>query len=156
MRTWTSWCSTSFNDSRDKLNYVLHYRNLKFYLRQGMKLKAVHQVMSFKQKRWMKPYIVFNTDQRKKSKSAYEKNMFKLFNYSAYGKSNQNVRKYISFKMVTDAVRLNRLVSNPLFDAAYTFSEDLVGILLRRNVITLHQPNICRVRLPRAREAVIV
>ena len=31
----------------DKSNYVVHYRNLQFYLKQGMKLKRVHRVLEF-------------------------------------------------------------------------------------------------------------
>ena len=33
----------------DKSNYVVHYRNLQFYLKQGMKLKRVHRVLEFEQ-----------------------------------------------------------------------------------------------------------
>ncbi|XP_023227410.1 uncharacterized protein LOC111627942 [Centruroides sculpturatus] len=32
----------------DKRNYVIHYRNLKQYLKMGMKLKKVHRVLKFK------------------------------------------------------------------------------------------------------------
>ena len=45
----------------DKEKYVLHYRNLQYYLSQGMILKNIHRVISFKQKAWMKPYIELNT-----------------------------------------------------------------------------------------------
>ena len=30
---------------RDKENYVVHYRNLQFYLNQGLKLRNVHRVL---------------------------------------------------------------------------------------------------------------
>ena len=33
----------------DKSDYVVHYRNLQFYLKQGMKLKRVHRVLEFEQ-----------------------------------------------------------------------------------------------------------
>ena len=33
----------------DKEKYVAHYRNLQFYLRQGMRLKKVHRVIEFDQ-----------------------------------------------------------------------------------------------------------
>ena len=33
----------------DKKNYVVHYRNLQLYLKQGMKLKRVHRVVEFEQ-----------------------------------------------------------------------------------------------------------
>ena len=50
----------------DKKNYV-HYRNLQFYLKQGMKLKRVHRVLEFEQERWMEPYIRMKTEFRKKA-----------------------------------------------------------------------------------------
>ena len=34
---------------QDKKNYVVHYRNLQFYLAQGMRLKRVHKVLKFEQ-----------------------------------------------------------------------------------------------------------
>ena len=52
----------------DKNNCVVHYRNLQFYLNQGMKLKRVHRVLEFEQECWMEPYIRMNTEVRKKRK----------------------------------------------------------------------------------------
>ena len=52
-----------------KNNYVVHYRNLQFYLKQGMKLKRVHRVLEFEQECWMEPYIRVNTEFRKKAKN---------------------------------------------------------------------------------------
>ena len=52
----------------DKKNYVVHDRNLQFYLKQGMKLKRVHMVLEFEQECWMEPYIRMNTELKKKKK----------------------------------------------------------------------------------------
>ena len=38
----------------DKTNYVLHYRNLQFYLYLVMKLTKIHRELRFKQSDWMK------------------------------------------------------------------------------------------------------
>ena len=51
----------------DKNNYVVHYKNLQFYLKQGMKLKRVHRMLEFEQECWMEPYIRMNTEFRKKA-----------------------------------------------------------------------------------------
>ena len=51
----------------DKSNYVLHINILRYYLKQGLKLKRVSRVIEFKQKQWLKPWIDFNTDKRKTS-----------------------------------------------------------------------------------------
>ena len=46
---------------RDKVKYVVHYRNLNLYLELGL---IVTKVLTFKQSPWVKAYIDFNTRQR--------------------------------------------------------------------------------------------
>ena len=46
----------------NKINYVIHHKNLQQCLELGVQLKTIHRILKqkFKQKDWMKPYIDFN------------------------------------------------------------------------------------------------
>ena len=74
---------TTFED-RDR--YVSHYRNVRLYQELGMEIRKIHRVIEFQQAPWMKPYIEFNTEERKKAKSPFQKNFYKLMNNSVFGK----------------------------------------------------------------------
>ena len=45
----------------DKEKYVVHYKNLQFYLSQAMRLNKVHRVIECDEEPWMEPYIRMNT-----------------------------------------------------------------------------------------------
>ena len=83
-------CLTLLN----KKNYICHYRNLKFYLEKGMKLKKVHRVLQFNQSPWIRDYIQLNTRLRQEAKNKCEQNFAKLMNNSFFGKTCEDVRKY--------------------------------------------------------------
>ena len=55
--------------------YVIHIRNLKQALNQGLVLKKLYRVIKFDQKSWLKPDIDINTELRKNRKNNF-KNLF--------------------------------------------------------------------------------
>ena len=72
--------------------YLVHYRMLKFYIRLGMVVEKIHEIISFKQSKWSEKNISFNTQKRNKAKNDFEKDFYKLFNNAFYGKTIENVR----------------------------------------------------------------
>ena len=52
---------------RDKIKYVVHYKNHQYYLSLGIKLIKVHRILKFKQFNWLKKYIEFNTHAKRES-----------------------------------------------------------------------------------------
>jgi hypothetical protein len=64
---------------------------LKLYLQQGMILKKVHKIISYKQRTWLSHYIYFNTKQIMVATTDFEKYFFKLMNNAYYGKTCENI-----------------------------------------------------------------
>ena len=115
-----------------KTNYVLHHKNLKQYLEEGMILKKVHRGIMFYQSPWMEPYIRKNTELRKEAKNAFEKDFFKLMNNSVFGKTIENIRKRQNVKLIDDRKKALKLTSKPNFDRATIFDEHLVAIHMKK------------------------
>ena len=87
-------------DWSDKKNYLVHYRMLKFYLRHGMIVDKVHDIISFRQSRWLEKYINFNTLKRNQAVNVFEKDFYKLLNNAFYGKTMENVRNRLKIKFI--------------------------------------------------------
>ena len=126
----------------NKEKYVVHYRNLKFYMELGLKVKKIHRVLSFDQSPWLKQYINFKTEKRRLAKNAFEKDFFKLMNNSVYGKNMENLRKRIDVRLVTNKRRLLKLItSRPTFISSKIFNENLVAVHKIKETLTLNRPS---------------
>ena len=97
----------------DKQNYVVRIRSLKRTLLEnhGLVLNKVHTVIQFIQKVWIKEYIDMNIKLTKETKNDFEKDFFKIMNNAVFGKTMENVRKYLYNKLATTNKRKNHLVS---------------------------------------------
>jgi hypothetical protein len=133
-------CPKLVTNLKSKQRYVVHYRNLKLYVRLGMVVTKIHRVISFEQSRWLKPYIDFNTNERKHAKSAFEKDFFKLMNNSVFGKTMENVRKHKDVRLVSSAKQMKKLSSKPNFKSFKIFSEHLVAVEMSKRVAKLFKP----------------
>jgi hypothetical protein len=120
--------------------YVLHVRNLKLYTDLGMKLTKVHRAVTFKQSRWLKEYIDFNTKKRSVARNTFEKNFFKLMNNSIYGKTMENLRKRVDVKLVSSKDDLLKLTASPCFQSHRIMNENLIVVKRMKEVLTLNKP----------------
>ena len=126
----------------DKKDYVVHYENLKFYLKQGMKLKRVKKALEFEQECWMEPYIRMNTEFRKQGKNEFEKNFYKLMNNSVFGKTMENLRNRVDIRIVrsNEKDKIRKLIASPLYARHVIFTNDLVGIDMHKSRLLLNKP----------------
>lgn len=126
----------------NKEKYVVHFRLLQLYIKLGLKVTKVHRVLAFEQEDWMKPYIDFNTEQRKLAKTDFEKDIFKLMNNSVYGKTCENVRNRIGVKLVTSEEKYNKYVRLPTFKSGKVFNDDLMAINNGKPEVKFNKPVI--------------
>ena len=117
-----------------KKNYVVHYRDLKYYLLQGLILKKVHKIPELKQSDWMKPYIDFNTQKRKEATNEADKILFKLLNNAVYGKTIENMRKGIKIRITTNEKDFLKYASRPTYIGHKKFGKNLVVIHEKRTI----------------------
>ena len=124
----------------NKKKYVAHINLLKQALNHGLKLKKIHRVIEFNQDAWLKPYIDMNTELRKAAKNDFEKYFFKLMNNSVFGKTMENIRKYMDIKVVTTDKKRSKLVSEPNYHTINLISKDLSIIEMKRTKVQMNKP----------------
>ena len=67
-----------------------------------MKLTEIHRALTFKQSNWMKKYIDFNTEKGTNVANSFKKNFLKLMINSVYGKTMENLRKRMNFRLINN------------------------------------------------------
>ena len=123
-----------------KTKYVIHYVNLKQYMRLGVRLLRIHRGIEFHQSYWLKKYISLNTEKRKQARNVFEKDFFKLLNNSIFGKTMENVRGRTSFELVNNAKRMKKIANKPNFRKFHIFNENLVGAHCLQTKVELNKP----------------
>ena len=116
----------------DKNEYIVHMRNLKQALNHGLILKKVQRVIKSNRGARLEPCIKMNTDLRKIAKNDFQKDFFKLMNNAVFGRTMENVRKHRDIILVTTERRRNYLVSEPNYHTRKLFTENLLGIEMKR------------------------
>ena len=129
-------------DWSDKKNYLMHYRMLKFFIRHGMIVDKVHNMISFRQSRWLEKYISFITQKRNKAKNDFEKVFYKLLNNAFYGKTMENVRNRLKIKFVKkdDYRELIKQQSKLTFNGIHKSYENCDSYTHKQNEVLMDKP----------------
>ena len=133
-------CNKLVCDFHDKKNYVVHIKALRQVLNHGLILKKVHRVIKFNQKAWLKSYIDMNTILRNEAGNDFEKDFCKLMNNAVFGKTMENMRKHTDIKLVTTDKKRNQLASEPNYHTTKYFSENLIGIKMKKTKVKMNKP----------------
>ena len=125
---------------RDKRKYIIHNSILKEYIKLGIKITKVYRTISFKESNWLAKYINFNTEQRTKSKSDFEKELWKLMNNSFYGKTLENIRGRSEIKLLTDKEEVKKYIKKPNFKDSIIFNNNFVAIVNNVTSVKFNKP----------------
>eukprot|EP00966_Prymnesium_polylepis_P077944 1806867-Prymnesium_polylepis.1 len=125
-----------------KKEYVVHARNLKFYLEKGLKLTKIHSVVGFVEKAWLKPYIELNKGRRATAKNEFEKDFFKLMNNAVFGKQMENVRnRFKPLKFRTSEEQFLKETSKPSYLGDCTkYSDSMMSVTHMKTGVVLNKP----------------
>ena len=80
------------------------------------------------------------SEERKNAVNSFEKYFFKRIINSVYGKTMENLRKRINFRLVNDAKDYEKYVTEPSFFSKKISSKDLVAIHEIKPVLTVDKP----------------
>lgn len=124
----------------DRDHYYVYYKNLRFYLKHGMILKKIHRILEFNEAPIMRSYIEKNTEMRNKSTNTADRNLWKIANNSAYGKTFENQLNYSILKFIHTTRAYNTTVAKPGFDGSVFMSDNLMIAKILHDSLTFNKP----------------
>ena len=129
-------------DWSDKKNYLIHYRMLKFYVRHGIVVDKVHEIISFKQSEWLEKYINFNTQKRNQAVNDFEKDFSKLLNKVFYEKTMENVRNRIKLEFIKkhDIDKIIKQQSKLTFNGIHKSYTNYDSYTFKQNEVLMDKP----------------
>ena len=119
----------------NKINYVVHYDNLKLYESLGLKITKIHRGIKFEESAWREEYINLNTKLRietKRSGNNFEVYFFKLMNNSVFGKTLENIRNRVDIRLISSDKVSQKLAAKPNFDRCTIFDENFIAVHMKK------------------------
>lgn len=123
----------------DRKKYVVHFKNLKLYLKLGMTLKKVHRVLGFRQTHFLKTFIDFCTEKRSLAHSKFSQDLWKLIANSCYGKFLQQDKNRIMMDLCLEQCKASKLISSPLFTGFRVVNKGTVAVFRRHTTTKLNK-----------------
>ena len=126
----------------DQKNYLVHYKILNFYVRHRVVVDKVHEIISFKQSKWIEKYIYFKTQKRNQAVKDFEKDFYKLLNNAFYGKTIENVRNRLTIKFAEkdDCREIIKQQSKLTFYGIHKSYENCDSYTFRENEVKMDTP----------------
>ena len=100
----------------------------------------MHRGIKFEESQWLEKYIALNTELRTAAANEFKKDFLKLMNNSVFGKTMENIRNKVDFKLVNDKKQAEKLSAKPNFYNCNIFSEELVAVHMKKTKLVFNKP----------------
>ena len=126
----------------NKKNYLIHHRMLKLYVRHGMVVEKVHEIISIKQSKWLEKYISFITQKKNQAVNDFKKVFQKLLNNAFFGKTMENFRNRIKieFNKKDDTDKIIKQQSKITFNRKHKSYTNYDSFTIKQNEILIDKP----------------
>ena len=150
------------NHLMERKRYVITLEMYYLAQQQGVKFTAIHRALQYRQENWIAPYVAYNTRMRQDSTDSFSSDYHKLLNNALFGKTLQDVTKYVDFELFSSIkskkyrklnhqqpFRIKRKIvyhrcdmhrENPLSEECSDASRCVVGLEKERLRITFTKP----------------
>ena len=127
----------------NRKNYILHIKSLIFYLSHGLILKKIHRIVSFKQKPFLKEYIMTLTKLRAicaAKNLTFFVNVFKLLANATYGRFIMNPNNFTHGKLCLNERDFRKAINSRRFLRASVINKDVVIVEYKPEKILYDSP----------------
>ena len=125
-----------------KSHYVTHFRNLKFFVEQGIIVTKIHKAIKFQQSKWLSSYVELNTQRRQEATSKLDQDFFKLMTNSTFGKLCESLRNRVTVTFVRSEDELSKATSEGVISTIKVIDENLSLITKKKQNIMWNKPTI--------------
>jgi len=130
-------------DLHNKTGYIAHSAVLKIYQEIGVKVTNIGKVLKFKQSKWMKPFIDFNSEKRRYAKTDFEKAFWKLLSNSAFGKTMEDKRSRQKVAFILSKDQLLKYLKKPTVSRLVPIDENCTIALMKHGAVKLDKMILC-------------
>ena len=87
-------------------------------------------MLSFKQGKWLTPYVQLKTQKRKEAKTKIEEDFYKMMVNSSFGKTCEGKRNRYRVKIARTEEEIYQWTNQPEFQSFKIFDENLASVTL--------------------------